>query len=283
MSIPTGPGQGAEAVDFPDYLSVVAIARNEGLHLREWLEYHLLVGVQRFYFYDNASTDNTRELLEPYIRSGTVVYRLVTGSRMQLLAYADAIGRCRSRTRWLAMIDLDELIVPLDADSLPELLREYEGYPALGINWVMFDSNGHDEPPREHDALMAANYTTVRRGSHDPQTGDRHIKSIVSPREVVMLHNPHGALYKGKRQAVDENFEPITGPRTARHSSRRVQVNHYYTCSRAEYQRKMNTPRSDNGELRTFNEEMLNFPDPDRDDAIARFLPGLRARLGLVR
>lgn len=130
-----------------------------------------------------APPRNTRELLEPCLRSGTVVCRLVPGSRMRLPAHADAVGRCRSRTRWLALTDLDALIVPLDADSLPELLCGYEGCPALGISWVMLDSSGHDEPP-EHDALMAANYTTVRRGGHDPQSGDCHIKCIVNPREV---------------------------------------------------------------------------------------------------
>lgn len=67
-----------------------------------------------------------------------------------------------------------------------------------------------------------------------------------------MLTDPHGVLYKEHRQAADENFEPIAGPRTARHSSRRLQVNHYCTRSRAEYQRRMSTARSDNGQLRTF-------------------------------
>lgn len=52
------------------YLSVACIAKNEGPYIREWIEYHKIVGVERFYFYDNDSSDNTREVLEPYIRGG---------------------------------------------------------------------------------------------------------------------------------------------------------------------------------------------------------------------
>ena len=51
-------------VDKPKvFLSVVAIAKNEAPYIKEWIEYHKLVGVERFYFYDNGSTDNTREVL----------------------------------------------------------------------------------------------------------------------------------------------------------------------------------------------------------------------------
>lgn len=52
------------------YLSIVCMALNEGPYIKEWIEYHKLVGVERFYFYDNGSNDNTREILEPYIRGG---------------------------------------------------------------------------------------------------------------------------------------------------------------------------------------------------------------------
>lgn len=45
----------------PDhYLGVCAIAKNEGPYFKEWIDWHLSKGVDRFYIYDNESTDNTR-------------------------------------------------------------------------------------------------------------------------------------------------------------------------------------------------------------------------------
>jgi hypothetical protein len=50
---------------FPHKLAVCAIAKNEGAYFKEWLEYHRLVGVEKFYIYDNESDDDTKEVLAP--------------------------------------------------------------------------------------------------------------------------------------------------------------------------------------------------------------------------
>lgn len=133
-----------------DYLSLAAIVRDEGPYLREWLSYHRLIGVERFYIYDNESRDDTRKLLEPWIERGLVIYRYVAGNRMQMPAYSDAVYSARFTTQWLALLDADEFLVPLCGDDLRRFLRGFEKHPALGINWIMFDSNGHDQPPTAH-------------------------------------------------------------------------------------------------------------------------------------
>ena len=46
--------------------------KNEGGSLAEWLEYHLRVGIEHFYLYDNNSNDGTRRVLQPYIDRGLV-------------------------------------------------------------------------------------------------------------------------------------------------------------------------------------------------------------------
>ena len=53
-------------------LSVCSLFKNESRYLREWLEYHRLIGVDHFYLYDNASTDRSVQILQPYIRAGLV-------------------------------------------------------------------------------------------------------------------------------------------------------------------------------------------------------------------
>ena len=40
---------------YPFYLTLCAIAKNEGRYLQEWIEYHKMLGVEKFFIYDNES------------------------------------------------------------------------------------------------------------------------------------------------------------------------------------------------------------------------------------
>ncbi len=55
------------------YLAVCSMFLNEERYLAEWIEFHLLAGVERFYLYDHESTDGSREVLAPYVEEGTVI------------------------------------------------------------------------------------------------------------------------------------------------------------------------------------------------------------------
>ena len=39
-------------------LAFVSIMKDEGSYIKEWLDYHLLAGVNHFFIYDNESEDN---------------------------------------------------------------------------------------------------------------------------------------------------------------------------------------------------------------------------------
>ena len=93
-------------------LAVVAIMKNEGAYLKEWLDYHLAAGVDHFYLYDNESPDNQAEVAEPYIAAGLVDYISAPGKLMQLVVYNDAVKRFRFQSRHMALIDIDEFIFP---------------------------------------------------------------------------------------------------------------------------------------------------------------------------
>ena len=54
------------------YLSICAVYRDEAPYLREWVAFHSLVGVERFYLYNNRSDDGHREALAPYVEDGSV-------------------------------------------------------------------------------------------------------------------------------------------------------------------------------------------------------------------
>ena len=255
------------------YLSIACIAKDEGSYIKEWIEYHKLVGVERFYFYDNESTDNTREVLEPYIQDGTVVYNYVEGKCLQNLAYADAIVKYKNQTRWLAIIDLDEYIVPTSTDTIPQFLKAYEKYPAVGINWVVFDSNGHKTKPTVEGGLVTANYTRSKKSFY--------IKSIHNPKKVIGIFDPHYAIYKNDEFAVNEDFEVLYGSVTKKHLSNKIQINHYYSKSEEEYVKKTARGNADSDKKREYFEEYVNFSEYTYDYAIQKYLPELKKRMNI--
>ena len=58
---------GAKKRRQPAYLSICAIYRDEAPYLAEWIEFHRLVGVERFFLYDHMSQDHHLEVLAPYL------------------------------------------------------------------------------------------------------------------------------------------------------------------------------------------------------------------------
>lgn len=53
-------------------ISLCLIFKNEAPFLKEWLDYHLTVGIDHFYLYNNNSDDNFKDILQPYIEKGLV-------------------------------------------------------------------------------------------------------------------------------------------------------------------------------------------------------------------
>lgn len=244
---------------FKSFLSVVAIVKDEGPYFKEWLEYHIMQGVDKFYVYDNESSDNTLEILKPYIDSGVVEYKYFPGKRQQLAAYTDAIETYKNDTRWMTFIDLDEFILPVRQRRVVDLLRAVS--PRVGqiaLPWLFFGANGHETRP---DGPVIAAYTKcARRGWQR--------KSIFNPR-----------LALGAFVHVGDN-----AGRTMYPSRKKLRVNHYYCKSWQEYQRRKTRGDVLHGDAfaqNTFHRadfEKHNYNEVD-DTYILRYVPELLKRM----
>ena len=267
------------------FLAIACVAKNEGPYLKEWIEYHKIVGVERFYFYDNESDDNTKEILEPYIQDGTVVYHFlpnhpITKQYPQMEAYNDAIFKYRDRIRWMAIIDADEFIVPIESNSIPEFLSKYSQYPAVAVNWVCFDSNGHEKKPTANGGLLTANYTRVMK-DHNHRL-DRTVKSIVNPKQVINYISAHYGIYYLNFEGVTENFQKTRGMATKFHSTKKIRINHYKSKSREEYLNRVAKNSYNHPMAYNINEVSLNFSCETIEDlVIQKFIPQLKRNLGI--
>ena len=53
-------------------LAACLIFKNGAAYLKEWLDFHRLVGVEKFFLYNNDSSDEYEQVLAPYIAQGIV-------------------------------------------------------------------------------------------------------------------------------------------------------------------------------------------------------------------
>jgi hypothetical protein len=260
--------------DPPDtYLSVCSIFLNEGPYLAEWLEFHLLAGVERFFLYDHESTDSSREVLAPYVEDGTVVVYDWPVYPGQVEAFEDCARRHRADSRWIAFIDLDEFLFSPSARPLPEVLRAFEPWPGVLVNRPTYGSSGHQQKPTGlviDSYLLRSNF--MRR--------NRVAKSIAQPEHVDRCIGGHYWTYTDGH-AVDEQGRPAPGARGLSATFSVLRLNHYITRSRAEYERKLATPRADSGTLRpgvTFASLNLGLNDVT-DPAATAYSPAVKDAL----
>lgn len=222
-----------------DYLALACIIKNEKKYVKEFVDFYLSVGVEKIYLFDNDSTDNVKEILESYIKLGKVVYITFPGVRVQNAAYRYAIRYCKTFTRWLMLVDIDEFLFSTSGRKVSDVLKKYEDYPGIGVNWILFGPSGHDYSP---EGLVVENYTeTFQDQNH---IYNRRIKSIVNPNEVESLSSPHFCLYKKGKFAVDESQNVIDGTVsyiegygyafTEENHRNILRINHYITKSKEE-------------------------------------------------
>jgi hypothetical protein len=274
----SGVRGGARSEAPAHYLAVCAIYRDEASYLEEWVEFHRVVGVERFFLYDNNSTDDHREVLAPYVERGEVEIHTWPDGMGQRSAYDDCIARHGADARWIAFIDLDEFLFSPTGRPLPEVLTRYERWPAVGANWAVFGSSGHVTRPA---GLVTESYLDRLRTGQN-----RTIKSVVDPLRVERCVGVHRFLYT-ELGAVDENEFPITGGQTKTESRSLLQVNHYMSKSLEEYRLRSERGRpvhDRRGEQfrRTFDPELLALQEQlgERDEAIQQYVPALKAALG---
>lgn len=256
--------------------------------MREWLEYHKLLGVEHFYLYDHSSNDRSREILQPYIDEGLVdLFEWPIEvknqeeylSLLQLPVYNHALSLARESAAWAAFIDLDEFLVPVEENSLVELLEEYTPYAGLAINWQIFGTSGINRLPEEGLLIEHLLWKV-----HPESSINQVVKLVVQPRLVERIGNPHTFDLIQGSYVVDSNFIPLA-PRQRGKSILidKIRIHHYW-CGTREWFFQNKLPRRQNWGMRILEdqlEELLDSYNLFFDDTASRFVPALRQAIPL--
>ena len=260
------------------YLSIAAMFKNEAPYLAEWLEFHRLVGVEHVYLYDHGSTDNFADVLAPFIKDGFVTLMpwglpYTTGMmKAQIIAFGHALLTFGHDWRWMAFIDVDEFLFPVEGDSLLKTLSAYDDLPAVVVFWTMFGFSGHETPPQ---GLVTENYTM-----RAPFPTYAKPKSIVDPSAVRAVGGAHlFDIDAGNTSGFNEQRQLVSKSDLGNLTSKLLRLNHYYTRSRLEFESKLHRKRSVGKGLGAPGIAQVIEDTTFCDTSIFRFLPDLKARL----
>ncbi len=188
------------------YLCAVTVFKDEALYLNEWLAFCVLQGVEKLLLYDNSSTDNSRELLRPWIEAGIVElidWPLHWKSGAQTKAFSDALHRLRGRTRWTAFIDIDEFLFSPTGKRVADILKEYEGHAEVIVNWQCYGSSRHKVRP---NGLTIENYVLRARTNW---ARNRRVKTIVDPALAIEPQGAHLFSVQPGQSLVTEDFKKV--------------------------------------------------------------------------
>lgn len=212
---------------YKEELAIATIFQNEAPYLSEWIDYHHMLGVDKFYLYNHNSTDDYEEVLKPYIESGLVIFTDFSDFKKglrQMEMMQHAIDRTKARVKWLAFIDSDEFIYPKQHRSLKEFLKGYENFGAVAINWECFGTNDVEKIPE--DGLII-DYLT--RKAEKNNFWNAYLKCIVRPDHVKKCCTAHSYEFEKKWYPVRPDKDKYGGGFRDIPQNDIIVINHYWT------------------------------------------------------
>ena len=275
-------------------IAICGIFKNEALFLKEWVEYHEMIGVEHFYLYNNNSDDNYLEILQPYIDRDLVTLIEWPYDQAQMKAYKHFYETYRHDTQWVSFLDIDEFFCPRYKENLYEWLKTKDKYPSLLIYWRMFGTSGklyHDAEDLvieqynvswDHmyhcgKCLINTDYDIAEFNSRT-----HHLPSVKYPlvghamKVRVTPANQYGCFV----------MDPIHFGWLYNEDKFTIQINHYWTKAWEIYERKRRMTDvyfKENPKLNMSYFYEHEFENRSTDHTIFRFLMQLKLKLGLYK
>ena len=220
------------------------IAIDEEAYIDEFVDYHLGLGFNKIFVYDNSEYFE----MKYWWRNK----KTITGRNIDVIHYpghnkqGEAYLECAKRAKeynltWAAFFDVDEFLVLKKHDSVDEFLSEHVSEGSIGVNWFFFEEGGK---------MTYEPLPVTKRFLYRQPIVNQHIKSIVRLEHMDMSKAPHvhfPYLLRGTNH--DTNGKSIDGPFNEMGPADVAVLHHYHTKSFKEYVTKRKRGRADEEDL----------------------------------
>lgn len=210
-------------------IAICAIIKDEHRYLDEWIQYHLNLGFDEIYLYEDFGSLSHKDICKKYenviINSMGLFEKHRLNPKRQTILYKWFIERYNNNFDWVAFIDIDEFIMLEDNIVLKELLDEYKDEQGLYMYWKMYSANNLVEPPKDFSVLNT--YTEVFETDKVEITLAKSFVNFKNNGKLLTHHLvKHGVNSKREQKPRNVTYEKIW-------------INHYYTKSWTEWLLRM--------------------------------------------
>jgi hypothetical protein len=195
-------------------VALVCIAKNEDHYIDEWVDYHLALGFDQIFVYEN----------DWQCQNEKVVKITWPGEAVQKQAYNHFIQN-HKEFDWVAFLDVDEFLVLKSHSNVKAFIKDYENHHSIAINWVLFGDSGLN---------FTGDYSVFNRFTKHQKGVNSHVKVIVNLHHDISMVSPHYT----NRYAVDTNFNTVIGAYNPIGDNKIAQINHYFCKTREEFEQK---------------------------------------------
>jgi len=277
-------------------VSIVSQFRDEAKFLKEWIEFHLMIGFDNFYLINHLSEDNYLEVLQPYIERGIVHLTNLSvetnnGKNSfdnEVLLVNTSIPLFNkliqeSVTDWFIFLNVDEFLYPVNNGNIKNVINTFpSNVGQIGVNWRMMGNSGY----RLNDGELITEKLTKSKIKDTGAKWDdqRHVKCLVRKDAFDILTSVHFCRLKPNYLYVDSNNNPSNINEKAYHTDLQVLdnmvINHYVFRDLDYTEVKINTYKSWGREFTNEKSFKSQYNDVDNFE-IHKFLPALKERMGI--
>ena len=181
--------------------SIVCIAKKEHQYIEEFVKYHLALGFNKIFLYDNEDEPTYKEILKNYLDKVYVMhypgnnfekgvqYKVLDDFVVNILKNPG--NNSFFKITHVAHIDIDEFIVLKKHTCINDFIKEYikDDCEGIAINWKFFGSNNLIENTFEPVTLR---FTKCQK------IADKHIKTLFSIKNFKHFNTVHDVkLFQG--------------------------------------------------------------------------------------
>lgn len=180
-------------------IAVCAVAKYENAYINEWVEYHIKLGIDTIYLYDNNDSDTPYVgdfIGEQYRDKVVIIDRRDENLRTkQQVVYNDWLRNYQDGWDFCAFIDIDEFIVTPDIQQLINNMPDDCDFMVL--NWWMYG----DDDVMVGDETKPVRERFVNRKLNRNNVWNRTIKTIVRCGKDIKALHAHGFVYTDGKTA----------------------------------------------------------------------------------
>ena len=231
---------------------IFTVIKNEHEYLDEWIKYHLDLGINHIFIFEDIDSDSHKEICVKYgdkvtldsvlsilnedDKKKVIELKTTKKSNPQYIYIQKGLSHIQKQYReqydWCFVIDNDEFITLENNDNkLKDILSLYNAYDAFIMQWKCYGANGLINKPNYSDKGVVETYTKEIQGhipTATPQSLSKSCYNLNTYQENYFLytHQPSKECNFCRTNFERERNKPVYD---------KIYIRHYITKSWEEY------------------------------------------------